>query len=78
MIMNKTEFPFAYAAILLLLIFLCLIINSCQSINLYNDGICSICGGHYEYSNAVGHKYITNYIYICDKCGRSIEVDRKY
>jgi len=78
MIMNKTEFPFTYAAILLLLIFLCLIINSCQSSNLYNDGICSTCGGHYEYSNAVGHKYITNYIYICDKCGRSIEVDRKY
>lgn len=40
----------------------------------YNDGICP-CGGHYEYSQAVGHRMSTSYIYVCDECGTPIEID---
>lgn len=76
--MKKSETPIEYVLLLLGLLMICVFFNSCQSSISYNDGICSFCGGNWEYSNAVGHKYTTNYIYICDKCGRSIEVDRKY
>ena len=27
------------------------------------------CGGKWVYEQAVGHRYSTNYIYKCDKCG---------
>ena len=27
------------------------------------------CGGKWVYEQAVGHRYSTNYIYRCDKCG---------
>lgn len=41
----------------------------------YNGGICTKCGGHYIYEQAIGHQADTDYIYICDKCGHMIEVD---
>lgn len=40
----------------------------------YNNGNCP-CGGHYEYSQAVGHKTGSTYIYVCDECGTPIEID---
>ena len=33
-----------------------------------------ICGGTWEYEQAVGHKSSTSYIYICRKCGKRIEI----
>lgn len=39
----------------------------------YNDGVCD-CGGHFYYEQAVGHRFTTNYIYACDKCGKRIEL----
>lgn len=39
----------------------------------YNNGVCT-CGGHFHYEQAVGHRFATNYIYACDKCGRRIEL----
>ena len=41
----------------------------------YNGGICTKCGGHYIYEQAVAHKYDTDYIYICNICGDMIELD---
>lgn len=41
----------------------------------YNGGICTKCGGHYIYEQAVAHAYDTDYIYICDKCGHMIELE---
>ena len=41
----------------------------------YNNGICPVCGGKYEYQQAVGHRYTTHYIYKCNGCGDLIEVD---
>lgn len=39
----------------------------------YNNGVCT-CGGHFHYEQAVGHRFTTDYIYACDKCGRRIEL----
>ena len=41
----------------------------------WNNGYCS-CGGHYEYTQAVGHAYTTSYIYTCDKCGNTVELSK--
>lgn len=40
----------------------------------YNSGVCK-CGGNYVYSQAIGHQYDTDYIYICDKCGSMVEIE---
>lgn len=40
----------------------------------WNNGYCE-CGGRWEYQQAVGHKYDTNYIYKCNKCGKIHEFD---
>ena len=42
---------------------------------LWNDGQCNICGGSWEYEQAVGHRSSTSYIYICEKCGKRIEIN---
>lgn len=42
---------------------------------LWNGGHCDICDGAWEYEQAVGHMYQTTYIYICDKCGKRIELN---
>jgi hypothetical protein len=34
----------------------------------WNNGYHS-CGGKWVYEQAVGHRYSTDYIYKCDKCG---------
>ena len=72
---------FAFVIIILLfslLIGLGAIVNNYENkeaIKLYNNGICSKCGGTYYYSQAVGHKSETYYIYICDTCNDLIEVN---
>lgn len=40
---------------------------------LWNDGHC-ICGGNWEYEQAVGHRSSTSYIYVCEKCSKRIEI----
>lgn len=42
---------------------------------LWNDGHCDVCGGTWEYEQAVGHRSSTSYIYICDGCGKRIELN---
>lgn len=39
----------------------------------WNNGHCE-CGGNWEYEQAVGHRYDTSYIYVCDECGKRIEL----
>ena len=43
--------------------------------NAYNNGVCTTCGGRYVYQQAVGHQYSTDYIYICNQCGRMLTID---
>lgn len=48
------------------------LIDSCadkKDIEAWNGGYHEDCGGQWEYEQAVGHRYSTNYIYVCDKCG---------
>lgn len=41
---------------------------------LWNDGHCDVCGGTWEYEQAVGHRTSTSYIYVCEDCGKRIEL----
>ena len=41
---------------------------------LWNDGHCDVCGGTWVYEQAVGHRSSTSYIYVCDDCGKRIEL----
>ena len=52
--------------------------NHHKEVKIWNDGVCSECGGTYVYQQAVGHHCDTGYIYICDNCGKLIEVDTYY
>ena len=60
--------------VLVVLLILILCVRRCSSSNTYNNGICTACGGRYVYQQAVGHRHSTDYIYICDKCGRMITI----
>lgn len=39
----------------------------------WNNGYCT-CGGSWEYEQAVGHRYDTSYIYVCNRCDKRIEI----
>ena len=41
---------------------------------LWNGGHCDVCGGTWEYEQAVGHRSSTSYIYVCEDCGKRIEL----
>lgn len=62
-------------ALILFAIIVCLIIVGENRDNkLWNNGHCPSCGSEWEYEQAVGHYYSTSYMYICNKCGRRIEI----
>lgn len=46
-----------------------------NNINLIFNG-CN-CGGEYKYAQAIGHKGDTTFLYICDKCGKDLEMNEK-
>lgn len=73
---RTSDTPWEFIALLILLIIIVFFIESCASNNIYNNGICKICGGNYKFYQAVGHHYTTNYLYECDKCGNIIEVNQ--
>ena len=43
--------------------------------NQYNNGICTKCGGRYEFLQAVGHFCETGFLYKCADCNNIIEID---
>ena len=43
----------------------------------WNEGHCPNDGHEWVYIQAVGHKYSTEYIYVCPNCGNKIEVDNE-
>lgn len=59
--------------ILLGVLLVIFVIQGINSSNAYNNGICPYCGGTYVFKETVGHRYSTNYIYICNKCGHLFE-----
>lgn len=53
-------------------------LDSCSKaadLEVWNGGYHEDCGGRWKYDQAVGHRYGTDYIYICDKCGMLHEFD---
>ena len=65
------------AIIVLIIVGVCIGLRSLEKKSdekIYNNGICTECGGHYEYEQAVGHREDTTYIYKCNKCDNRIEV----
>lgn len=53
----------------------CIIIGKIHDDRLWNNGHCPACGSEWKYEQAVGHYYSTSYMYVCNKCGRRIEID---
>lgn len=39
----------------------------------YNNGICTICGGEYEFSGATRYRNYSEYFYTCEDCGHTIQ-----
>lgn len=72
------KLSFIAALILIIITVLILIILANNDKNVYNDGICANCGGIYEFKQAIGHQVTTDYLYICNKCGRAIEISNYY
>ncbi len=72
------SFDWEFLAIAIILLIVLYLMRSCASESLWNNGICSYCGGHYKFQQAIGHNHYTEYMYTCDKCGHSIEVAQHY
>ena len=62
------------AIVIIGVIFGCIIIGKIHDDRLWNNGHCPACGSEWEYEQAVGHYYSTSYMYVCNKCGRRIEI----
>jgi DNA-directed RNA polymerase subunit RPC12/RpoP len=65
---------FVATVIIIGVIVVAMYINNSKDLKKWNNGYCS-CGGRWEYQQAVGHRYDTDYIYKCDKCGKIEEFD---
>lgn len=65
-------------AILAGILVILMIIGSIISANNFNNGVCRVCGGQYEFKNAVGHRYTTEYVYVCKQCGNLITTTSYY
>ena len=74
---NNNINPFIPLLIAIAILIVVSFIDNIISSNQYNDGICSY-GGTFKYKQAIGHRYQTRYLYICDKCGREIEISNYY
>ena len=75
---NGKPLPLSFVVVCIALFLILLFMRGCISTSLYNNGICSKCGGTYVLKEAVGHSGFTNYIYTCDKCGHLIEVGQYF
>lgn len=75
---HDTQASLIFIVVLIVFLFLLRSCSSALSAIMYNNGIHEGCGGHWVYDTAVGHRYSTNFIYQCDKCGMTVELDEKY
>ena len=57
------------------------LLDSCskaEDLENWNGGYHEDCGGMWKYEQAIGHRYDTDYIYVCDKCGMRHEFEKYY
>ena len=47
-----------------------------QDNEMWNNGICSVCEGDYNFSGATKYRTSHHYYYTCDDCGHTIEVNQ--
>ena len=43
---------------------------------MWNNGICSVCEGEYNFSGATKYRTSHHYYYTCDDCGHTIEINQ--
>ena len=70
-----TKFALKAIGILILIIVIVWGIFMMRSSSRYNNGVCPECGGRYIYQQAVGHWFTTDYVYICNGCGKMIAIN---
>ena len=42
----------------------------------YNHGVCTECGGHYDFISAAKNTNVAYYYYKCDRCDKIIEISK--
>lgn len=43
--------------------------------DMWNNGICSVCGGEYKFSSATKYRTSHHYYYTCEDCDHTIELN---
>ena len=43
--------------------------------DVWNNGHCDVCGGPWKYKHAIYDSNDAGYIYVCDRCGKTIKID---
>ena len=63
------------AIMTLIMIGVCYLVREYDK-KIYNNGVCTECGGHYEYEQTIcdGHKYV----YRCDECHKMIKLENYF
>lgn len=46
--------------------------------NIWNNGICSECRGHYEYIDTIPHSSYIQFKYECNKCNHTITTETDF
>ena len=70
-------FFLTFLAVFISLLVLFSLLDKGTSNAMCNDGHCPDCETEWRYVQAVGHKAETKYIWVCDRCGKSIEVNNE-
>lgn len=64
-------------ALVILFIGMVIFLGEWAENRIWNGGICNICEeGHWKFVQAVGHRYSTDYLYKCNHCGYTVELDK--
>ncbi len=79
MFFNMVKVIIGMAVLIIILVGVCYLEKKHDE-KIYNNGVCTECGGHYEYSQLVrnGTASTKSYIYRCDKCHKIIELSSYY
>lgn len=79
---NMVKATFVLTIIVLAIVGICLLekkVNDKHDAEVYNNGICTECGGDYVFSSAVRVRNAggsdDDYYYTCDKCGHTIKTN---